>query len=68
MLKILQQILQDFYRLSDHFVKTRYYKVNYFCENSVFGNIYLFKINNKNTRKRREICSKLTVETPKRNC
>ena len=32
MLKILQQTLHDFYRLSDHFVKTRHYKVNYFCE------------------------------------
>ena len=30
------------------------------------GNIYLFKVNNKNTRKRCEICSKLTTKTPKR--
>ena len=27
-------------------------------------NIYLFKFNNKNTRKRCEICSKLTIKTP----
>ena len=27
-------------------------------------NIYLFKINNRNTRKRCEICSKLTIKTP----
>ena len=27
---------------------------------------YLFKVNNKNTRTRCEICSKLTVKTPER--
>ena len=26
--------------------------------------IYLFKVNNKNTRKGCEICSKLTIKTP----
>ena len=26
--------------------------------------IYLFKVNNTNTRKRFEICSKLTIKTP----
>ena len=26
--------------------------------------IYLFKVNNTNTRKRCEICSKLTIKTP----
>ena len=32
---------------------------------SVFpGNIYFFKVNNKNGRKRCEICSKLTIKTP----
>ena len=29
-------------------------------------NIHLFKVNNRNTRKRCEICSKLTIKTPKR--
>ena len=28
--------------------------------------IYLFKVNNRNTRARCEICSKLTVKTPER--
>ena len=28
------------------------------------GNIYLFKVNNRTTRKRCEICSKLTIKTP----
>ena len=30
------------------------------------ANIYLFKVNNKNTRKRCEICSQLTIKTPER--
>ena len=29
-------------------------------------NIYLFKVNNRNTRKRCKICSKLTINTPER--
>ena len=28
---------------------------------------YMFKVNNKNTRTRCEICSKLTIKTPKRH-
>ena len=31
------------------------------------ANIYLLKINNKNNRKRCEICTKLTTKTPERN-
>ena len=27
---------------------------------------YMFKVNNRNTRTRCEICSKLTIKTPKR--
>ena len=30
------------------------------------ANIYLFQVNNRNTRKRYEICSKLTIKTPER--
>ena len=30
------------------------------------ANIYLFKVNNRNTRKRCEVCSKLAVKTPER--
>ena len=29
-------------------------------------NIHLFKVNSRNTRKRCEICSKLTIKTPER--
>ena len=28
------------------------------------ANIYLFKVSNRNSRKRYEICSKLTIKTP----
>ena len=31
------------------------------------ANIYWFKVNNRNTRKRCDICSKLTRKTPKRH-
>ena len=30
------------------------------------ANIYLFKVNNRSTRKKCEICSKLTIKTPER--
>ena len=30
------------------------------------ANIYLFKVNNRNSRKRCEVCSKLTIKTPER--
>ena len=30
------------------------------------ANIYLFKVNNRKTRKKCKICSKLTIKTPKR--
>ena len=30
------------------------------------GNIYLFEVNNRNTEKRYEICSKLTIKPPER--
>ena len=35
-------------------------------QNSQPANSYLFKVNNRNTRKRCEICSKLTTKTPER--
>ena len=31
------------------------------------ASIYLLKLNNKNTRPKCEICSKLTIKTPERN-
>ena len=51
--------------------------VQKFCSNKCFyknkqvrsqflPNIYLFKVNNRNTRKRCEICLKLTIEIPER--
>ena len=35
-------------------------------ESNKLSNIYLFKVNNRNTRKRCDICSKLTIKTSKR--
>ena len=35
--------------------------------NLVPNNIYLFKVVNKNTRKKSEICLKLTIKTPERS-
>ena len=34
---------------------------------TIAASIYLFKVNNRDTRKRREICSKLTIKTSKRH-
>ena len=34
--------------------------------NTYQANIYLLKVNNRNTKKRCEICSKLTIKTPER--
>ena len=31
---------------------------------TISANIYLLKVKNRNTRKRCEICSKLTIKTP----
>ena len=42
------------------------FQVTYFWNGHCPANIYLFKVNNKNTRKRCEICSKLTIKTPER--
>ena len=42
---------------------------NQYCRNQknfVPANNYMFKINNRNTRTRCEICSKLTIKTPER--
>ena len=32
----------------------------------IINSIYLFKVNNRNTRTRCEICSKLRIKTPER--
>ena len=40
--------------------------VSYLVFESFVLNIYLFKINNRSTRKRCEICSKLTIKTSER--
>ena len=37
-----------------------------FGRNCYPANIYLFKVNNRNTRKRCKTCSKFTIKTPER--
>ena len=44
--------------------KTEFRKIQLYAGNS--ANIYWFKVDNKSTRKMREICSKLLNKTPKR--
>ena len=41
-------------------------QVDPLSESKLAANIYLFKVNNRDTRKRCEICSKLTIKTPER--
>ena len=41
--------------------------MDYYARGDILGNIYLFKVNNRNTRKRCEMCSKLTIKTPERH-
>ena len=36
------------------------------CLRNIPANIYLFKVGNRNFRKRCEICSKLAIKTPER--
>ena len=51
---------------TDDFLCERLLKLVKIEQNTSYNpaNIYLFKINNRNTRKRSEICSKLTIKTP----
>ena len=49
--------------------KCSYIETNRHRDNSTYrdkANFYLFKVNKRNTRKSCEICSKLTIKTPKR--
>ena len=57
------------------YIRCIYYFLMFLLDNLLFrwsadylfpANIYLFKVNNRNTRKRCEICSKLTIKTPER--
>ena len=45
--------------------RRRFKKINSFCITSKYGpaGIYLLQVNNRNTRTRCEICSKLTIKT-----
>ena len=58
------------YCVAKYFAKTTtlfflwFYSENLFSKYSV--SIYLFRVNNRNTRSKYELCSKLTVKTPER--
>ena len=45
----------------------QYYFIGLVSTKTYSKNIYLFKVNNRNTRKSYEICSKLTIKTPERH-
>ena len=36
-------------------------------QRSILADYYMFKVNNRNSRTRYEICSKLTIKTPERH-
>ena len=44
-----------------------FFSRQFFCFFGQIVSIYMFKVNNRNTRTRCEICSKLTIKTPERN-
>ena len=52
--------------LKNIFHKIVYYLTKFGNETNA-ANIYFFKINNRNARKRSEICSKLAIKTPERH-
>ena len=61
--KIMQIMRQgNWFQISFCFLKKLYKQVL----RPYPANIYLFKASNRNTRKRCEICSKLTLKTPER--
>ena len=45
--------------------ETTWVSKKFMCRRVFPANNYLFKVNNRNTRKRCEICSKLTIKTRK---
>ena len=54
-------MLLDF---ADQLTRLRYFHIFF---SVVPGNIYLFKVNNRNARKSCEICSQLPIKTPERH-
>ena len=52
------------FRLKNHFHKLKLWLSVTIISVAIPANIYFFKVNNRNTRKRGEIFSKLTIKTP----
>ena len=57
------QLERDFFFPCTHSILTAIQLPNHTAETFYLANIYLFKVNNRNSRKRCEICSKLTLKT-----
>ena len=56
-----------FITLKSHYRRYRLKRINYaLSQNKFTAYIYLFKVNNRKTRRRCEICSKLTIKTEER--
>ena len=67
--------IEKIHHMIDFVRNLSYYKLFFFLVVSGWGeeqtfaiwtNIYLFKVNNRDTNKSCEICSKLTIKTPER--
>ena len=61
-----QTITIDRLEINKSFLYQFYFYRCHSFNQAIPANIYLFKVNNRNTRKRCEICSKLTIKTPER--
>ena len=55
-------------KICEIFQNTMFYRTPPVLQNTTYipAGIYLLKVNNRNTRTRCEICSKLTIKTPER--
>ena len=65
--KLTMKMVFYFYSMSNFFLLSQERVPVYLAlRTPIPANIYLFKVNNGNIRKRCEICSKLTIKTPER--
>ena len=60
------EFINDYYLLSKHQVEIPYVQYNKVLIGENQANIYLLKVNTRNTSKRCEICLKITKKTPER--
>ena len=62
----LQHLLQDLWKASDHYLTFWITQIKVIFLKSLRAKIHLFKVENRNTSKRCEIYSKLTIKTLER--